>query len=109
MKSFSRIAKKVTIAFLAFAIGIVISLKSGDIINNKLVAAGYRNRDFLGYIHFIVAFTVPFLMWLAVLIVTIPASQQVRKQIRSYTAMGLALAILGGELLAVFVFLVRYV
>ena len=109
MKDFSKIAKNVGIAFLAFAIGIVVSLKSGDIINNKLAAAGYRNRDFLGYIHFIVAFTVPFLMWLAVLIATAPASQLARKQIRSYTGIGLALAILGGELLACFAFLVRYV
>jgi hypothetical protein len=38
MNNFSKIAKNVGIAFLAFAIGAVVSLKSGDIINNKLAA-----------------------------------------------------------------------
>ena len=109
MKNSSKIAKNVGIGFLAFAIGIVVSLKSGDIINNKLAAAGYRNRDFLGHIKFIVTFAVPFLMWVAVFIATIPAAEHVRKQIRSYAGIGLALAIVGGELLAVFAYLVRYV
>ena len=109
MKNSSKIVQNIGIAFLAFAIGAVVSLKSGDIINNKLAAAGYRNRDFLGHIKFIVTFAVPFLMWLAVLIATVPAAEQVRKQIRSCTGIGLALAVLGGELLALFAYLVRYV
>ena len=109
MERFSNIVQKVSIASLAFTIGLLVSLKSGDIINQKLITSGYRSREFLAYMRFIVAFVVPLLMWLAVLTASIPAAQHIRRQFRLYGAVGFAVAALVGELLAAFVFLVRYV
>jgi hypothetical protein len=109
MKGFPRVLIKTGIVLLAFGIGLLVSLKSGDIINHTLIASGYHSRDFLAHVRFIVAFIVPFLMWLAVLAATIPVAHHMRRQLRLYGGMGFGVAALAGELLAIFVFLVRYV
>jgi ABC-type uncharacterized transport system permease subunit len=109
MKNFSKIIQNVSITLLALAVGLILSLKSGDIVNNKLAASGYHDRDFLAYIRFFVAFIVPSLLWLIVFLTTIPAAHQVKRQLRFCTGIGCALAILACELVAFFSFLVRYV
>jgi len=109
MNTFWKIIQNVSITFLALAIGLILLLKSGDIVNNKLAASGCHDRDFLGYIRFVVVFIAPSLLWLIVFLATIPAAHHVRKQLRCCTGIGFALAILAGELMAGFAFLVRYV
>jgi len=109
MKSFSKTIQNVSITLLALAAGLIFLLKSGDFVNNKLAASGYRDRDFLGYIRFLVVFIAPVLLWLVVFLTTTPVAHQVRRQLRYFAGIGFALAILVGELVAVFVFLVRYV
>ena len=94
---------------VSFFLGPLVSLKTGDIINHELVASSYRNREFLSYVRILVVLTVPSLLWLVLIIVTIPARQQIRKQIRLYTGIGVAISMLAGVLFAVFVDLVRYV
>ena len=108
-KNFSKKLQNVSITFLALGVGLILSLKCGDIVNNRLAASGYRDRDFLGTIRFFVVFFVPLLLWLVVFLTTTPVAHQVRRQLRYFAGIGFALAILVGELVAVFVFLVRYV
>lgn len=109
MERFLKILKNAAMAFFAFTISLFVSLKSGDAINLKLVASGCRNREFLSFAQFATAFFVPFLMWVALLMATIPVDKRIRKQLRFYGGIGFTIAIVVGELLAVFVFLVRYV
>ena len=109
MMKFFKIAQNVGLTLFALAAGLILSLKSGDIVYSKLAASGYRDRDFLGYISFFVIFIVPVLLWLVVFLTTNQASHQVRRQLRFCTGIGIALAILAGELVAIFSFLVRYV
>lgn len=109
MNTFWKIIRNIGITLLALAVGLILLLRSGDIVNNKLAASGYHDRDFLGYIRFVMVFTVPSLLWLVVFLTTIPAARHVRKQLRYCTGIGFALAILAGELMAAFAFLVRYV
>ena len=94
---------------MALAVGLILSIKFGDIINNKLTAYGYRDRDFLSYVMFLVVFIVPVLLWLVVFLTTTTVSHRARRQVRYCTGIGSALAIVAGELMAFFVFLVRYV
>jgi len=108
-KNFSKKLQNVSITFLALGVGLTLSLKCGDIVNNRLAASGYRDRDFLGTIRFFVVFFVPLLLWLVVFLTTIPAARQIRRQLRLCTGIDCALATLVGELVAVFAFLVRYV
>jgi hypothetical protein len=109
MESLSRTIGSLGLFLVAFAVGLLVSLKFGDIMNHELVASGHRSREFLSYVRFLVAFFVPSLMWLVLVMVTISTRQQIRKQIRWCTGIGFALAILAGELSATFVYLVRYV
>lgn len=108
-KTFSKTLENVSITVLALAAGLILSLKSGDIINNQMAAFGYRDRDFLAYVRFFVVFVTPVVLWLVVFLTTAPVSHPVRRQLRFCTGIGFALAVLAGELVAVFTFLVRYV
>ena len=109
MKNFSKTIQNVSVTLLALAVGLILSLKSGDIVNNKLTASGCRDRDFLGYIRFFVAFIVPVLLWFVIFLTTTSTTHQARRQIRYCTGIGVVLAIIAGELVAFFTFIVRYV